>query len=84
MKWLVFVQIGGDMESSGRCGYMYYTICSGNTEMEALQDWTKQNNINSNFYKNNEQWVDRGYILQIIPLYEYVPDKKLWQKLKWT
>jgi hypothetical protein len=86
MKYLVFVETGGAMEDRGRCSYMYYTICEGETELEILHDWAKKNNFDKyNFYQiPNGIWVDKGYIIQIVPLYDYVPNYKLWEKLNWV
>ena len=87
MKYLVFVETGGAMEDQGECSYMYFTICEGNTEIEVLHDWANKNNISiskCNFYQREDgAWVDSGYPIQLVPLYDYVPNHKQWQKLIW-
>ena len=85
-KYLIFVEAGGMMEDGGRLYNLYYTICEGSTELEAMQDWAYKNKITEpNFYKSkNGDWVDRGYVLQIVNLYENIPSDCGRQKLKWV
>lgn len=84
MKYLIFIQTGGDMESRGACSYMYYTICEGETELDALNYWARKNNISSKFSMLKDgYWVDRGYRLQVIHLPSDEPHCKKWGKLRW-
>lgn len=49
-KYLIFIEAGGNMEDGGQFYNLYYTICEGHTEFEALQDWANKNKItNANF-----------------------------------
>lgn len=83
MKYLIFVETGGDMECH-TLNYMYYTICEGETEEEALNDWAEKNGIDyARFYTYCGRWVDRGYNMQIVPLHDVEPDRPR-RRLEWV
>ena len=71
-KYLLFINIGGEMESP-ECSYEYYYICHGNTVEEAIKDWdSKVNKYMSKAYDNWEEnsLKHENYMKRIIPNYQ--------------